>query len=384
VKSIKLLVALGCLGLSSCTSEREAEPLGETLNADNEISAPSLAFGPNGHLVVSWAGRDDVHVRRWTGSRWESLSGGGLSAFPGETRAYWSSLRVDGQGDPVIAWTEEVPEKPLRKSIFVRRWADGGWVEVGEPLNINAQTRDAYKPSLRLDSEGNPLVAWSEQATGPQLAVRRWGPGGWQALGPNPIAEGTAWGLELMGDTPVLMSHRDEDYGRLKTIDVRRWTGSTWEKLGDSVGVQVVAPQMRADAAGNLVLAWLEDGVGYTNPPIPDRLQVARWSGTAWEALPDVAVTVGDDSVSIPALDLDAEGRPLVAWNHYEDNTQSLRVARWTGQEWNVTVVEEVSAPLLGWFSKGSSTIGFHPTEGVVVAWTPEKSKPLRVLRLLP
>jgi hypothetical protein len=249
---------------------------------------------------------------------------------------------------------------------------------VGGPLNIGPESVDAYKPSLRLDSEGNPLVAWSAKEGDERIAVRRWGPSGWQALGPTTVAPGTAWGLELAGGTPILLSQRYVDFLHA-VLEVRRWTGSTWESLGAPLGEQrAVAPQVRADAAGNLFLAWLEEP---TQEPYISRLRVARWSGTAWEALgPDVAVSDDTYSPGVPALELDAEGRPLVAWSHASQTGQSLRVARWTGQDWNVKAVAE--SPIPG--SNGWYTIGFHPDEGVVVAWTPHESEKLRVLRMQP
>jgi hypothetical protein len=382
VKSFKLFVVLGCLGLSACAPS-EADLLGKSLYSDSSapVYAPSLAFGPNGHLVVAWADSNDIYVRRWTGTEWEAL-GSKLSAFPGETSAYWSDVAVDGQGDPVVAWGEYVAGNSIRKSIVVRRWSGGNWVELGGPLNIGPNTSDAYKPSLRLDSEGNPLVAWSEQSGGPQLAVRRWGPAGWEALGSTPIATGTAWGLELAGNTPILVSHRSEDYNRIQFIEVRRWNGSTWEMLGDPVGENAIAPQLRADAAGNLVLAWLQQG----GLDAPDRLRVARWSGTAWEALgPEVAVGNDKTNLGVPGLALDAEGQPLVSWIQEQGGSNSLWVARWTGQDWSVKEIEKRSLPLLDLdYGHGSATLEFHPAEGGVVAWIPYGSPELRVLRLLP
>jgi hypothetical protein len=180
-----------------------------------------------------------------------------------------------------------------------------------------------------------------------------------------------------VGNTPVLVSQRFLDDGLHVVIEVRRWTGSTWENLGAPIGERAIAPQVRADAAGNLYLAWLEEGTY----PAPSRLQVVRWSGTAWEALgSDVAVSSGDTYLGVPALELDAEGRPLVAWIHSQ-TTQGLRVARWTGQDWSVKVVEESTVP---GSSGGWVTMGFHPAQGVVVAWTPHESMKLRVLRVLP
>lgn len=382
MKSFKMMFVLGCLGLSACGSPPEPEPElpaepFESEQGQDAVFVPSAAFGPNGHFAMAWAGPNDLHVRRWTGSRWDTL-GGALSAFPGETPAFWSAVQVDGQGNPVVAWEERVPGDLLRNSIIVRRWSNGRWAELGGPLNIGPETFDAYKPSLRLDAEGNPIVAWSETASEKQIAVRRWGPSGWQALGPTPVAPGTAWGLELAGNTPILVSQRLLDSGTRAVIEVRRWTGSTWESLGAPLGGRAVAPQVRADAAGNLFLAWLDEG---SESPYLSRIRVARWSGTAWEALgADVVVSDASSYLGTPALELDAEGRPLVAWAHAQQ-TQSLRVARWTGAEWNVKVVEDSTFP---GSSSGWVAIAFHPTEGAVVTWVPHETAKLRVVRVLP
>lgn len=387
MKFFKMMAVLGWLGLSACGApvseppagpgeELPTEPL-ESEQGQDQVLAPSMAFAPGGQLALAWAGPNDLFVRRWTGARWESL-GNGLSAFAGETRAFWSAVRMDGQGNPVVAWEEQTPGDLLRNSIVVRRWSDGRWVELGSPLNISGDSYDAYKPSLRLDSEGNPIVAWSEQDGGDaKIAVRRWGPTGWQALGPTTIASGTAWGLELVGNAPVLVSQRWMEDGMHVLLEVRRWTGTTWESLGKPLGERAIAPQVRADAMGNLYLAWLEEGTY----PAPSRIQVARWSGTAWEALgADVAVADGQTYLGVPALELDAEGRPLVAWIHSQAK-QALRVARWTGQDWSVKVVEESTAP---GSSGGWITMSVHPDQGVVVAWTPHESMKLRVLRVVP
>lgn len=377
MKSFKMIVVLSWLGLSACGEpELPPEPL-ESEHGQDAVLAPSLAFGSNGQLAIAWAGPNDLNVRRFTGTRWETL-GNGLSAFSGDTRAFWSAVQVDGQGNPVVAWGEDVPGNLLRKSILVRRWADGSWATLGGPLNIGPESVDAYKPSLRLDPEGNPLVAWSEKNGDERIAVRRWGPSGWQALGPTTVAPGTAWGLELAGGTPILLSRRFVDSSSV-VLEVRRWTGSTWELLGAPLGKRAIAPQVRADAAGNLFLAWLDES---EESPYISRIRVVRWSGTAWDALgADVAVSDNNHHLGVPALDLDAEGRPLVAWIHGAQTSQSLRVARWNGEDWNVKAVDE--APVPG-STQGWSTIGFHPDEGVVVAWTPHESLRLRVRRVLP
>ena len=385
MKSIKILAVLSWLGASACgSSEPEptpepvlpAEPL-ESEQGQGNVLAPSIAFGANGALAVAWAESKDLSVRRWMNSHWETL-GGPLSAFAGDTPAFWSSVQVDAQGNPVVAWQERVPNELIRNSIIVRRWDAGRWVSLGTPLNIGPDTNDASKPSLQLDAEGNPLVAWSEKSGGDaQIAVRRWNASAWQALGAATVAPGSVWSLTLAANAPVLVSQRRtfDAEGEHLTLEVRRWTGSTWENLGSPLGVRAIAPQVRADAAGHLFLAWLDEG----QYPDPARLRLLQWSGTAWEPLgTDVTVSQGDSRPGAPELVIDAEGRPLVAWLH-AGVTQSLRVARWTGQDWSVKVVEDSTRP---GSSDGWCALAFHPVEGAVVAWTPGTQAPLRVLRI--
>jgi uncharacterized repeat protein (TIGR02543 family) len=134
------------------------------------------------------------------------------------------------------------------------------------------------------------------------------------------------------------------------TITVKRWTGSSWERLSGPSGVAVgFEPQVRVAGDGAIYVAWLTaDASG--NAQV--RLRV-------WTGGPGFNELGGSDSpggvsgsnagIAAPfSLALDAAGRPIVAFPGVArtgivtvptapgivDGTTQIYVRRWTGSAW--------------------------------------------------
>jgi hypothetical protein len=87
---------------------------------------PSVALDRSGQPYVAWqdddaAGRGRIYLRYWTGTAWSPLgnsdAGGGISRSPANT--FEPSLSIDPEGRPVIAWNDW---SPPTASIYVKRW----------------------------------------------------------------------------------------------------------------------------------------------------------------------------------------------------------------------------------------------------------------------
>jgi hypothetical protein len=144
-----------------------------------------LALDSNGRPVVAWQenpGVPDIYVRAWDGSAWSELdgsgSGGGVSNTPGFSS--YPSLVVDHDDRPAVAWQESTGEY----EIYVRRWNGSTWAEAGSGAASNGGVSDdpesSQRPSLGVMGNGDLVVAWEHDAYGlPRIFLRRLTPSGW-------------------------------------------------------------------------------------------------------------------------------------------------------------------------------------------------------------
>lgn len=175
--------------------------------------APSAAMTSKGRVVVAWlegnVAASDVRVKRWNGSAWERV-GGNLNVRA-NSFTFAPVLKLDALDRPVVAWLED---HGGYDTVFVKRWTGSAWQALGGGLNVSAE-RSAETPSLALDRDGFPVVAW---------------------------AEGTPESARVY---------------------VKRWTGSAWTLLSvGSANANVAAdartPSVGVDAEGTVTLAWRE------------------------------------------------------------------------------------------------------------------------------
>jgi len=316
------------------------EELGESTPCAGGISdeephamSPSIAVNPSGEAVVAWTGNYEngryggsTYVKRWDGARWAELGGSttglGLSDLPGRSTS--QAVAIDDAGLPTVVWLAWA-------GLHVQHWNGSEWVEVGEGSatgdgivspELDGRHFGLSEPSVVLDREGRPVVAWSQWEDRQLLVVKRWTGIEWESLGELELSRGhSPSSLSLSLDTedqPVVAWLRD--WAR---IEVRRWTGVEWEdmELGSPPGR---TPTLAADIDGRLFLAWTT---------VDDRsIVVVRWDGTEWVEYVDGGHGVEDQMSVARELDLaiDSDGRPVVAWSdHFE-----VRIARWDGAAW--------------------------------------------------
>jgi hypothetical protein len=221
----------------------------------------------------------------------------------------------------------------MRGPVHVRRWDGERWIELGDSISagLNAGGHSARKPSVAVDREGRPVVAWHEFAgagTNVEIFVKRWNgtawlPFGWSAS-PGGISRssGRSWDAALDLDpagNPVV-AWRDDTAGNFETWLRRWWINSAWVEVGRSAyegGVSAtrwhtVDLALRLDAAGRPVLAWIDEASGTSF------VHLRAWDGKSWAELAGSAtgsgISVGGHGARHVTLDLDASGAPVVAW----------------------------------------------------------------------
>lgn len=135
--------------------------LGSVLGPDpgsNFIDGLSLALDDNGNPVIgvfrknAMTSSRGLYVLQWTGEQWRAL-GEALTVD-----AFSIALQTDVGGYPTVAWTWGNPAS----DVYVKRWTGTVWESLGRALSAQPSSSSAYSPSLQLNADGYPVVAWSE------------------------------------------------------------------------------------------------------------------------------------------------------------------------------------------------------------------------------
>ena len=315
----------------------------------NSGAEPSMALDREGNPVVVWQEDDgtsfNIYVERWDGNNWVLL-GDALDVDFNQNASY-PSLALDSSDNLVVSWVEDT--SIISSSIYVKRWNGSNWEHIGGVLNVNPNTIAAKRPSLALDSSGNPTVSWEECVTtflfgcsDFNLYVKRWNSGSWAQVGgeldintiQSVYERSPSLALDSSGNPVVSWTEYD---GTSDNIYVKRWNGSSWVQLGGILDANAntnqaaFSPSLALDSSGNPVVSWYEsDGTsGY-----PFNIYVKRWNGSSWVQLGDILDVNTNQSSENPSLALDSAGNPVVSWSEYDGTSWNIYVKRWNGTIW--------------------------------------------------
>ena len=234
-------------------------------------------------------GVNNVFVKRWSGQSWESV-GGSINNDPNKNAYVSLAVVLDKNDLPMVVWNESVNSI---QNLFVKRWNGSSWEFVGGSLNNNANSYAEFS-SIAIDPNNNPVVAWQEgSANIPQQAF------------------------------------------------VKRWNGLSWDSIGGSLSVTPGSNYpyiwLALTKIGNPIVAWVEGGPFQSSSGVT-KLYVKRWTGSAWELLGNSLNTAANTSAGYPSLVLDRSDNPFVAWK--EENPAALGastivvVKHWENSSW--------------------------------------------------
>jgi hypothetical protein len=308
--------------------------VGDKVHPDSYACGPSLGFGLDGSPIVAL--QDDcvyvnpeVYVRQWINGQWKTL-GSYLDVNKGQA-ASGPSMAVDHLGRPIVAWYEI---SRGYSDVYVKRWDGQNWVLLGGKLDVNpARGYSALSPSLAIDSQNRPVVAWMEN------------------------------------DTPSNELSRN--------VYVKRWENeNAWVSVGGTLDVDVSksarSPKIAVDPSDRIVVSWTEESENFFH----DNIYVRRWNGRAWISLGGVLNVGAFPYAALSDLALDSGGRPYVSWREYNGSGPSnLYVKYWNGNTW-ISLGSSVNDATAGQNGHGGA-LTFRNPGGLVVVWTPSISSSL-------
>ncbi|MGE5181749.1 MAG: hypothetical protein ACM31C_06790 [Acidobacteriota bacterium] len=278
---------------------------------------------------------------------------------------------------PVVAWEDT---SPGQAEIYLEQWNGSAWVELGGSATgggVSATSGgNSQEPAVALQPNGDPVVAWIEQATGggiEQVFLKRWNGTAWEELGGSATGGGVsqaAAGNIGAQDVSIAVDSAGRIYVAWKFAEtpgnvccnlwvyVSRWNGSAWEELASSASGTGIngtadgsAPTIRIDTSDRPVVAW--------NQEISSGCWVwlRRWSGSAWDELASSASGNGLSGAmggaADPALAIDHAGNPVALWAL--DSATAFDAVRFNGTSWDT----------LGTLANGTCVAGLHYTATV-------------------
>ncbi|PTL82536.1 Ig-like domain-containing protein [Vitiosangium sp. GDMCC 1.1324] len=337
-------------------------PIGSALNGtpSGSASKPALALDGGGNPIVAWQESDgfneNIYVKRWTGTSWQSVGTGALSAendtrsSPVPTPARNPTLTVRGN-EIYVAWDETNIDQ--FSSIYVRKSVGGGaFTEAGTGgglVNAVYKLTSASKPSLVLDSNGQPIVAFQEQTleqySPTNIYVMHLKPDGyWEYAVPPFYGDdtngyvsgglsaspgGDSWArdcsLAIDAQNNLYVAWTEETYtDGPRDIQVFRSIGpQSWERVGNPLsayGAITTAgqPRIQATPSGKLFVTWKEfDGMAETGY---EHLFTSYWDSKSWRSLAiRDGINQGQKNSNRPVLAIDSFERPVVAWYESRD-----------------------------------------------------------------
>ncbi len=342
-------------------------PLGSGMGTLNTTIVRALAVLPSGDLVaagrfINAGGQTVANIARWNGSAWSPL-GSGLGGNPADVNA----LLVLPDGNLVAGGTFTTAGGAAISG--VARWDGANWLPLGAGLsgNVRGLARLPNGDLLavgKMSALGNPgqrnVLRWDGTAwaaLNPQAPIGPdsqavhvtpegvivvghatiwfWNGVGWEALGGGGV--GTFYSFCQLPDGDLVAAGDFLAVGglpaspagtRIQASAIARWDGQRWNYFGSGFGgrsrnhIYALLPLPE----GGVIAGGAFDAAGAV-----EAVNVARWNGRQWSALPQTGQFNGD----VRALALDTDGQVLAGGAFTEAGGRAARgIARWNGNDW--------------------------------------------------
>lgn len=257
------------------------EPLGTPTPQNTGMPqkySPILAWTPSHQLALAWAESDNAQSRVCL----SILSSPGWQP-PGSCVGLTDSriegpmtLQVTPSGSPVVSWMDS---NGVVAQVRIARFVDGNWLLIDEDQESNQLLPYV---SMHLNASGNPIIAWTTESAGSiDLYIDEWNGMNWQniAVSLNALADDTpilAHSLLTASDGEPLVAWSEQGTAGATHLYVRRWTGETWQSLNDEslpgTNSGVIPKSLHRLASGELILSWIEYSSG------PASLHIRRFN----------------------------------------------------------------------------------------------------------
>ncbi|KAA3664489.1 MAG: tandem-95 repeat protein, partial [Chloroflexi bacterium] len=299
-------------------------PVGVGAGSDSfSATIYAMAEDPDDHTLYAGGqfdkagGRSADGIARWNGSSW------GTVGFGIDGTVY--AIVIAPNGDVYAGG--HFYEAGGKDISYIARWDGTQWHALGSGV-------DSYVYAMAMDSNGDLFVAGDFTKAGGTIVnyVAKWDGSSWSALGSGTNETATAIAVAQNGD--LIVGGMFTKAGNVSSQRIARWNGSSWLAMPglwagmyESVGDIAFDPE-NGDiyAAGSAV-----DVSGQSS-----HSNIARWTGTAWTLLPDIASNPDSGRQYANTLAFGPDGNLYAGgWWAETTLTEDHYFARWDGTNWD-------------------------------------------------
>ncbi len=312
------------------------------------VDSPSIAIAMSGEVTAAWIvgapGARRVAVSRRERGAWQSLG-----ALRGTSETSSASVALDALNRPVVAWIQDGQAQ-------TERWDGTVWTWIASPGT-------GTKVALAAAQGADPVIA----VVGGAVQVRKLVADTWQPVGGDLAITGAAVGEPAIaaatGDR-IAVGWIENSGGSLRATAYRyvtSWSAMAPIALGSPpAGVDRISLAARGQTIAMAWDRWDRSFGVYAAIAAGD-------STTAWTPLGrPLDVDQPGDAVS-PAVELDASGAPVVAWEEKIETVERGVIARWDGTAWRIVGART-------WMTTSSlpthTTLALHAGQSPVVGWS--------------
>ncbi len=208
-----------------------------------------------------------------------------------------------------------------------------GWkIEVVDPLGSGRFS------SMRIDADGNAHVAYMDEIQ-TLLKYSFWDHSLNKWFTTTVDKSAGFCSLALDSKQYPHISYLDYGTGKLKYA---HWTGSNWERRGIDLQAKEISfyTSITLDPDDHPSISFYEYFGAQDDNSI--RLRIVSWNGAAWEVR-----TVDDTKGSgkFNSIATDSSGHTQIAYGNVKYEDASLRFGHWSGQSWQLDILEGSGRP---------------------------------------
>lgn len=293
-------------------------------------------------------------------------------------------VAVDSAGDAVAAWTND-DGIGMQSLLAATRAAGGAW---SRPATL-ASRIGVDAPSVAIDGDGQATVVWIESADGSAFAAHaargdaasgRWDAA--TAFTPASTPTGTATAdpltqvrIDAAGTAVAAWVEHDPDTGvafvQAAVGGAGGWSAPATLSDPADASVAFARPQIAPNASGGAIVGWTAQRLA---DPFDYAIQTSAHSGGGWSAPADL-VSSGEAISPVQLVGV-AGGEAAATW--FQGSPSTLWGALRTGGSWTVDDVSDDVAPAC----VPLQALGADAGSGATVVWKAQSTDGLESVRL--